>query len=52
MLRDAHDLKAKGVDIVIGLVETHGRADTEAEIKDLEIIPKKRFITRDANFKN
>jgi two-component system sensor histidine kinase KdpD len=41
MLRDAHDLKAKGVDIVIGLVETHGRADTEAEIKDLEIIPKK-----------
>jgi two-component system, OmpR family, sensor histidine kinase KdpD len=43
MLRDAHDLKAKGVDIVIGLVETHGRADTEAEIKDLEIIPKKKI---------
>jgi two-component system, OmpR family, sensor histidine kinase KdpD len=41
MLRDAHELKAKGVDIVIGLVETHGRAATEAEIKDLEIIPKK-----------
>jgi two-component system, OmpR family, sensor histidine kinase KdpD len=41
MLRDAHELKAKGVDIVIGLVETHGRAATEAEIKDLEIIPNK-----------
>lgn len=41
MLRDAHDLKSKGVDIVIGLVETHGRASTEAEIKDLEIIPKR-----------
>ncbi len=40
MLRDAHDLKAKGVDVVIGLVETHGRTSTAAEIKDLEIIPK------------
>ncbi|BBW97795.1 KdpD-like non-kinase potassium sensor [Geobacillus icigianus] len=42
MLRDAHDVKEKGVDIVIGIVETHGRAETEAEIKDLEIIPRKR----------
>jgi two-component system sensor histidine kinase KdpD len=41
MLRDAHDLKAKNVDIVIGLIETHGRTSTAAEIKNLEIIPKK-----------
>ncbi|TCP70721.1 KdpD-like non-kinase potassium sensor [Baia soyae] len=40
MLRDAHDHKAKGVDIVVGLIETHGRATTAAEIKDLDIIAK------------
>lgn len=40
MLRDAHDLKDKVVDVVIGLVETHGRATTAVEVKDLEIIPK------------
>ena len=31
-----------GVDVVIGLVETHGRAETEARIRDLEIVPLKR----------
>lgn len=41
MLRDAHELRAKKIDIVIGLIETHGRASTKAEIKDLEIIPQK-----------
>ncbi|MGG3989784.1 KdpD-like non-kinase potassium sensor [Bacillus smithii] len=50
MLRDAHDLKEKAVDIVIGLVETHGRADTEAEIKDLEIIPKKTIHYKGRKF--
>jgi two-component system, OmpR family, sensor histidine kinase KdpD len=41
MLRDAHDLKEKGIDVVVGLIETHGRETTAAEVKDLEIIPKK-----------
>ncbi|MFC5864756.1 universal stress protein [Acidicapsa dinghuensis] len=39
MLSDAHLLKQQGVDIVIGLIESHGRAETEAQIRDLEIIP-------------
>ena len=39
MLREGHRLKAQGVDVVIGLVETHGRAETEEQIGDLEIIP-------------
>jgi two-component system sensor histidine kinase KdpD len=39
MLREGHRLKAQGVDVVIGLVETHGRNDTEAQIGDLELIP-------------
>lgn len=44
MLRDAHDYKQKGIDIVIGVVETHSRLETEGEIKDIEIIPKKTLI--------
>jgi len=39
MLNDAHLLQDQGVDIVIGLVETHGRKETEAQIRGLEIVP-------------
>jgi two-component system sensor histidine kinase KdpD len=39
MLREGHRLKTQGVDVVIGLVETHGRGETEAQISDIEIIP-------------
>ena len=36
MLNDAHRMKHQlGVDVVIGLVESHGRAETEARIRDL-----------------
>jgi two-component system sensor histidine kinase KdpD len=40
MLKDAAALKAGGADIVVGLVETYGRADTEAQLAGLEILPK------------
>ena len=43
MLKDAVALKAGGADIVIGLVETYGRADTDAQLADLEIVPKKKL---------
>lgn len=46
MLEEAHLLKQQGVDVVIGLVETHGRADTEALIGNLEIIPQKEVAYR------
>ena len=39
MLNDANLLRDQGVDVVIGLVEAHGRRETEAQIRDLEIIP-------------
>ena len=42
MLKDAATLKAGGADIVIGLVETYGRADTDAQLAGLEIVPKKK----------
>jgi two-component system sensor histidine kinase KdpD len=39
MLREGHRLKAQGVDVAIGLVETHGRAETQEQIGDLEVVP-------------
>jgi len=39
MLNDAHLKRKQGLDIVIGLVETHGREETKEQIRDLEIIP-------------
>ena len=41
MLQEAHALRARGLDVVVGLVETYGRADTEAQLKDLEVIPRR-----------
>jgi two-component system, OmpR family, sensor histidine kinase KdpD len=42
MLEEAHALRANGVDVVIGFVETYGRVDTEALVRDLEIIPRRK----------
>ena len=39
MLREGQRLKKQGVDVVIGIVETHGRAETQEQIGDLEIVP-------------
>jgi len=41
MLNDAYRLREQGLDVVIGLVETHGRKETEARIRDLEVIPQR-----------
>ena len=46
MLREAQALRTRGVDVVIGVVETFGRKDTEAQIGDLEIIPRRRIEYR------
>jgi two-component system sensor histidine kinase KdpD len=46
MLEDAHDLRRQGVDIVIGLIETHGREDTAAMVGDLEKVPARRIDYR------
>ncbi len=43
MLSEARFLKDKGHDIVAGLVETHGRIETEELLKDLEILPRKNI---------
>ncbi|HWF90318.1 MAG TPA: universal stress protein [Pyrinomonadaceae bacterium] len=46
MLADAHLLKKQGVDIVVAIVETHGREDTKAMIGDLERVPMRRIEYR------
>jgi two-component system sensor histidine kinase KdpD len=43
MLEDAHLLKKQGVDIVVAVVEPHGREDTKAMIGDLERVPMRRI---------
>lgn len=43
MLRDANDMKDRGIDIVIGLVETYNREDTIKQLGNLEIIPLKKI---------
>ena len=42
MLQEAHQLKQKGVDVVVGIVDTHGRKDTEKLLEGLEQIPPRK----------
>lgn len=46
MLQEGHRLKRQGVDVVLGVVETHGRADTAALVGDLEPVPRRRVEYR------
>jgi len=46
MLKEAHALRAAGLDVVIGLVETYERADTQAQVGDLEVVPKRAIEYR------
>ncbi len=41
MLRAARRRKAQGKDVLIGLVETHGRRETESLLRDMEVMPRK-----------
>jgi len=42
MLNEAHVLKKRGEDVVVGIVETHGRSETGALLTGLEVIPRRR----------
>lgn len=46
MLSKARELKKQGVDVVVGLVETHGRVETEALLDGLELLRRRRFAYR------
>jgi two-component system sensor histidine kinase KdpD len=43
MLQEAHILKNRGVDIVIGIVETHKRAETQSLLADIENVPRRQI---------
>jgi len=46
MLEEAHALRARGVDVVVGFVETHGRPETAALLDGLEVVPRRRIEYR------
>jgi two-component system, OmpR family, sensor histidine kinase KdpD len=46
MLQAAHALRARGLDVVVGYVETYGRRDTEAQLRDLEVVPRRSIEYR------
>ncbi|WP_439358447.1 DUF4118 domain-containing protein [Bradyrhizobium sp. DASA03007] len=46
MLQSAHAKRKAGVDVVVGFVETHGRAETEVLVRGLEVVPRKRLDYR------
>jgi two-component system, OmpR family, sensor histidine kinase KdpD len=48
MLQEAHALRARGLDVVVGFLETYGRRDTEAQLKDLEVVPRRTIEYRGA----
>ena len=41
MLSAAHRRRREGIDVVVGIVETHRRAETEAQLTGLEIVPRR-----------
>ena len=44
MLQEAHDLRQHGVDVLLGYVETHGRAGTLAELREVPLLPRKHIF--------
>lgn len=49
MLKTAHQLREQKMDVVVGFVETHGRADTIAQIGDLEVLHRQTLSHRDVD---
>ncbi len=46
MLLEAQRFKEDGIDIAVGLVETHGREETECLLQGLEVIPRRKLVYR------
>ena len=49
MLSSAQMLYKQGVDVLVGVIETHGRLDTEAQLQGLPILPRKNILYRGRN---
>ncbi len=46
MLQAAQERRREGVDVVVGVVETHGRAETEALLRGLEVVARRKLAYR------
>jgi two-component system sensor histidine kinase KdpD len=46
MLNEGHRREGRGTDVVVGYVETHGRTQTQAQLGNLEVIPRKKITYR------
>ena len=46
MLAEAQEKRAQGLDVVVGWVDTHGRAETEALLAGLEVLPRRQLEYR------
>jgi two-component system sensor histidine kinase KdpD len=50
MLNEAWRRASRGTDVVVGFVETHGRPNTAAQIRDLEVVPRRTVLYRGTDF--
>ncbi len=50
MLNEGWRRASRGTDCVVGLVETHGRVNTQAQVRDLEVVPRRRIEYRGTVF--
>src|SRR5258707_11059964 len=50
MLEEGHRRAERGTDVVVGYVETHGRAHTDALVQGLEVLPRNAISYRGATF--
>jgi two-component system, OmpR family, sensor histidine kinase KdpD len=50
MLNEAWRRRERGIDVVVGFVETHGRGETAEQLRDLEIVPRRRLTHRGVTF--
>jgi len=48
MLDEAHEDLLAGVDVCVAVLETHGRADTQARAAGLEVLPRRRIVHRES----
>jgi two-component system, OmpR family, sensor histidine kinase KdpD len=49
-LGEAHRRMARGTDVVVGVVETHGRDNTAAQVEGLEVVPRRTIEYRGSTF--
>ena len=50
MLNEGRRRRSRGTDVVVAFVETHGRVNTEAQVGDLEVVPRRRLEYRGTSF--